>query len=159
MRAGAEQRGEALADTSSGRRDKQSSREVEQSRGAEVISRGETVANPDRDLGQQGWEDNAEERPRGRNIDRSCLGQDLAYSRGEHGERIVAGGTDTQERSRQIERSTGSRGDGIGRWPVEPGMGRVAHGVANRVDRIKALGNGQVPRVAATAFTILSIDD
>lgn len=45
------------------------------------------------------------------------------------------------------------------RWPTEPGMGRVADGVAHRVDRIKALGNGQVPRVAATAFSILSIDD
>ena len=41
-------------------------------------------------------------------------------------------------------------------WPVEPGMGRVAHGVAHRVDRIKALGNGQVSRVAATAFDLLS---
>jgi DNA (cytosine-5)-methyltransferase 1 len=27
--------------------------------------------------------------------------------------------------------------------------------MAHRVDRIKALGNGQVPRVAATAFSIL----
>jgi DNA (cytosine-5)-methyltransferase 1 len=42
------------------------------------------------------------------------------------------------------------------KWPVEPDVGRVANGVANRVDRIKALGNGQVPRVAATAFDILS---
>ncbi|WP_238587277.1 DNA cytosine methyltransferase [Pseudomonas veronii] len=45
------------------------------------------------------------------------------------------------------------------RWPTEPGMGRVADGVAHRVDRIKALGNGQVPRVAATAFPLLSIDN
>ncbi|SFP92947.1 DNA (cytosine-5)-methyltransferase 1 [Pseudomonas sp. NFPP07] len=42
------------------------------------------------------------------------------------------------------------------RWPIEPGVGRMADGVAFRLDRIKALGNGQVPRVAATAFTILS---
>lgn len=41
-------------------------------------------------------------------------------------------------------------------WPSEPGMGRVANGVASRVDRLKAIGNGQVPRVAATAFDILS---
>lgn len=41
-------------------------------------------------------------------------------------------------------------------WPAEPRVGRVADGVAFRVDRIKALGNGQVPRVAATAFDILS---
>jgi DNA (cytosine-5)-methyltransferase 1 len=32
----------------------------------------------------------------------------------------------------------------------------MADGVAHRVDRIKALGNGQVPRVAATAFEILT---
>ncbi|MDP9687040.1 UNVERIFIED_ORG: hypothetical protein J2W82_000692 [Pseudomonas mohnii] len=44
------------------------------------------------------------------------------------------------------------------RWPIEPGVGRMADGVACRLDRIKALGNAQVPRVAA-AFTILSIDD
>lgn len=42
-----------------------------------------------------------------------------------------------------------------GAWPPESGLGRVADGVAARVDRIKAIGNGQVPRVAATAFTIL----
>ncbi|MDH0906482.1 DNA cytosine methyltransferase [Pseudomonas aeruginosa] len=41
-------------------------------------------------------------------------------------------------------------------WPAEPNVGRVANGVASRVDRIKALGNGQVPRVAATAFTYLA---
>lgn len=41
-------------------------------------------------------------------------------------------------------------------WSIEPDVGRVAHGVANRVDRLKALGNGQVPAVAARAFTILS---
>lgn len=43
--------------------------------------------------------------------------------------------------------------DGWGRWwAAEPELGRVAHGVANRVDRIKAIGNGQVPIVAARAF-------
>lgn len=41
-------------------------------------------------------------------------------------------------------------------WPVEPDVGRVAHGVAKRVDRLKALGNGQVPRVAARAWLLLS---
>ncbi|AXU94197.1 DNA cytosine methyltransferase [Erwinia persicina] len=41
------------------------------------------------------------------------------------------------------------------RWTVEPTVGRVVHGMAHRVDRIKALGNGQVPRVAAAAFSPL----
>ncbi|MDX6157100.1 DNA (cytosine-5-)-methyltransferase [Bacillus subtilis] len=32
------------------------------------------------------------------------------------------------------------------RWPAEPDVGRVAHGVPNRVDRIKGLGNAVVPQ-------------
>jgi DNA (cytosine-5)-methyltransferase 1 len=38
----------------------------------------------------------------------------------------------------------------------ESGVGRVADGVASRVDRLKAIGNGQVPQVAALAWRILS---
>jgi DNA (cytosine-5)-methyltransferase 1 len=41
-------------------------------------------------------------------------------------------------------------------WETEPNVGRVADGVADRVDRIKAIGNGQVPLCAATAWRILS---
>jgi len=41
-------------------------------------------------------------------------------------------------------------------WSNEPGVGRVANGISNRVDRIRALGNAQVPIVAATAFRILT---
>ena len=40
-------------------------------------------------------------------------------------------------------------------WAVEPNVGRVADGVAARVDRLKAIGNGQVPLCAATAWRIL----
>ena len=41
-------------------------------------------------------------------------------------------------------------------WAHEPGVRRVADGVANVVDRLEALGNGQVPYVAARAFTDLA---
>ena len=41
-------------------------------------------------------------------------------------------------------------------WNVEPNVGRVAHGVAARVDRLKAIGNGQVPLCAATAWRLLN---
>ena len=44
-------------------------------------------------------------------------------------------------------------------WGTEPEVGRMVHGVANRVDRIKALGNGQVPAVAARAWDILTNRD
>lgn len=43
-----------------------------------------------------------------------------------------------------------------GWWSVEPAVGRMAHGVAFRVDRLRCLGNGQVPAVAALAWEILS---
>jgi DNA (cytosine-5)-methyltransferase 1 len=35
-----------------------------------------------------------------------------------------------------------------GRWKPEPNVGRVAHGVPHRVDRLRALGNGVVPQIA-----------
>jgi DNA (cytosine-5)-methyltransferase 1 len=40
-------------------------------------------------------------------------------------------------------------------WQVEPNVDRVANGVAARVDRLKAIGNGQVPLCAATAWRLL----
>lgn len=41
-------------------------------------------------------------------------------------------------------------------WRTEPDVGRVADGVAARVDRLKAIGNGQVPQCAAEAWRILT---
>ena len=42
--------------------------------------------------------------------------------------------------------------------PTQPRLGRVAHGVAYRVDRLKAIGNGQVPAVVREAWGILNAD-
>ena len=73
-----------------------------------------------------------------------------------------------QQRSRKHEQSINSAKscnweanyvESIGRpeqWSVEPAVGRVADGVAARVDRLKAIGNGQVPLCAATAWRILT---
>ena len=41
-------------------------------------------------------------------------------------------------------------------WSTEPNVDRVANGIPSRIHRIKALGNAQVPIVAATAWRILS---
>jgi DNA (cytosine-5)-methyltransferase 1 len=40
-------------------------------------------------------------------------------------------------------------------WTDEPELARVAHGMACRVDRVAALGNGQVPATHALAFRVL----
>src|ERR1043165_3463925 len=44
------------------------------------------------------------------------------------------------------------------RWPAEPGVDRVAHGVPGRVDRLRALGNAVVPAVAEYVGRIITED-
>lgn len=44
--------------------------------------------------------------------------------------------------------------DGTTRF-IKPGLSPLAYGVARRVDKLRATGNGQVPIVAATAFRLL----
>jgi DNA (cytosine-5)-methyltransferase 1 len=46
-----------------------------------------------------------------------------------------------------------------GWWESEPELGRVANGVAHRVDRLRCIGNGQVPRVAQLAWDVMSNQD
>ena len=46
-----------------------------------------------------------------------------------------------------------------GWWVAEPELDRVAYGVARGVDRLKAIGNGQVPAVAALAWRLLGGPD
>lgn len=41
-------------------------------------------------------------------------------------------------------------------WTFEPGVGRVADGIPNRVDRLRGLGNAVVPQCAREAFKRLS---
>ena len=62
------------------------------------------------------------------------------------------------ERNKCAQRSEQERAyiDKPSWWEVEPDVGRVANGVAARVDRLKAIGNGQVSAVAATAWSILN---
>jgi DNA (cytosine-5)-methyltransferase 1 len=60
----------------------------------------------------------------------------------------------------QKSRETSDRfSDGIGNavwWATEPSVGRVANGLAGAMDRIKAIGNGQVSEVARRAWEVLS---
>ena len=51
------------------------------------------------------------------------------------------GETETQFSASQSFETTGLH------WTIEPDVGRVAHGVPNRVDRLKSLGNSLVPQI------------
>jgi len=72
----------------------------------------------------------------------------VAYTQGKHGQ-----SWDSVVQSQDGRAPIQSGG---GAWPeCEPRLCRVADDVAFGVDRLKALGNGQVPRVAAAAFSML----
>ena len=49
----------------------------------------------------------------------------------------------------------GESGEAV--WPAEPDVGRVAHGVPNRVAKLRGLGNAIVPQVAAEIIRNINI--
>jgi DNA (cytosine-5)-methyltransferase 1 len=57
--------------------------------------------------------------------------------------------TQPLQRGVPFDRWPHERGETVGQvWDVEPDVGRVAHGVENRIDRLRCLGNAIVPQVA-----------
>lgn len=71
--------------------------------------------------------------------------------------------TGTERRISEAEEKVNSKLDSKSKrsssswWEHEPGVGRMVDGLPFTMDRIKALGNAQVPRVAAIAWKILGI--
>jgi len=62
----------------------------------------------------------------------------------------------TSRKSRPLEQSRSqSESERSDWWATEPDVGRVAHGVAARVDRLRCIGNGQVSAVAKLAWNTL----
>ena len=54
--------------------------------------------------------------------------------------------THTRETSTQFPTAEQIEATGL-HWAIEPDVGRVAHGIPNRVDRLKSLGNSLVPQI------------
>ena len=66
--------------------------------------------------------------------------------------------SDRRQGARDSEQGRGAAIDRCGStwWAVEPPLGRVANGVADRVDQLRAIGNGQVSPVVAAAWRLLT---
>jgi len=64
---------------------------------------------------------------------------------GKAGQRIQAGTRRANET--ESAKSTGCGWSEQDQWAIEPNVGRVAHGVPGRVDRLKQLGNSVVPQI------------
>jgi DNA (cytosine-5)-methyltransferase 1 len=82
----------------------------------------------------------------------------LAYpsSIRQQGQRKYVGQVNTtKDCDRETDRAINDCEVREGWWKSEPDVGRVANGVADRVGKLKALGNGQVPLQAAVAYSIL----
>jgi hypothetical protein len=78
----------------------------------------------------------------------------LSYSYGQRLERRAMPGdigTIREDGKQQLERQSKQSGENY--WSVEPAMGRLAHGLPNRVDRLKGLGNAIVPQIAELLFS------
>ena len=138
----------------------QGEREVEQQRRAEAIGASAApgiLAHADsvRELQPQG-----RERDQRRRAGDCGDANDMAHGHG-HGHGLQ--GMVTESQPRNDGRQAGLLG-GAGvfpAWPADPAdapesrVGRVVNGMANRSHRLKAIGNGQVPRVVAAAWELL----
>ena len=89
--------------------------------------------------------------------DRIWIVGKMAYAKCGRGQAIKQFGSESRTAGDSCGKRRSSSGifDGASWWQAEPNVGRVADGVAARVDRLKAIGNGQVPLCAATAWKLL----
>jgi DNA (cytosine-5)-methyltransferase 1 len=88
-----------------------------------------------------------EQRPAGRG-EPANGGRPLAHANGNDAQGLKPQGDGADLWTLKGSRPAGLRsGAGWGQWATEPDVGRVAHGVPARVDRLRALGNAVVPQV------------
>jgi DNA (cytosine-5)-methyltransferase 1 len=99
---------------------------------------------------------NSNRKPNGTVNDEASILQNVGYTASERQPRQMESINSSNCAKDRIRKANKSIYERIrSEWPTEPRVGRVADGVAARMDRLKAIGNGQVPRVAAAAFDIM----
>jgi DNA (cytosine-5)-methyltransferase 1 len=117
-----------------------------------IEKEGRDVANSSSQRGQAGFTDSQGWQERDSNLTFNSS-SNLAYTENERDvwREWELGFVEQKHNSRR-----GSTNGSRKWWSAEPNVGRVVDGVAARVDRLKAIGNGQVPLCAATAWKLLS---
>lgn len=83
---------------------------------------------------------------------------EISNSRREHGKSWNArklASDKTEWAVSSISNKSSIKGFNWFNWQAEPDVLRMVNGMAHTVDRLKAIGNGQVPLCAATAFELL----
>ncbi len=121
-------------------------------RGDKKMADSESISSNERELGNS-QEENRQERKvrgqtRGGDGDRSVFNREMADSDSERLQRQWQ--SRNKFRSQFTTTESSEEGQGTmdqGWWEFEPNVGRVAHGIPNRVDRLKCLGNSVVPQI------------
>jgi DNA (cytosine-5)-methyltransferase 1 len=78
---------------------------------------------------------------------RSRIPEEMAYTASQRREKSIRSGERIFS-SNNVGRSSIEFGRINGWWEIEPDVGRVAHGISSRLDRLRGLGNAVVPQVA-----------
>ena len=137
------------------RRWEQQSQSVKETHGAMAHTSFQPISNESNSRSNIGFDEQQGEGAG--NINGSCSQKNVsnASSIGQQGQ----GKHEQPINSTQNSYGQTNYAESIGRpefWSVEPSLGRVANGVAYRLDRLKAIGNGQVPLCASTAWRLLN---
>jgi len=82
------------------------------------------------------------------------VGSDVADAEGERLEGGLSPGSQSAAGVRLLSDGRSEQSGGR-HWAAEPELGRVAHGIPNRVDRMRGLGNSVVPAVVAELGEII----
>jgi len=121
-------------------------------RGDKKMADSESISSNERELGNS-QEENRQERKvkgqtRGGDGDRNVSNREMADSDSERLQRQWQSRNKFRPQFTTTESSEEGQGTmDQGWWEFEPNVGRVAHGIPNRVDRLKCLGNSVVPQI------------
>jgi DNA (cytosine-5)-methyltransferase 1 len=121
-----------------------------------IISSGQDVANPSNNRCPRPRLSIPKRRPQQENPDIGGESQDASQSECQ-GQQIHQGGKahEILDGPTMPARNCGQIRTGE-YWRVEPELGRVAHGIPNRVERLKCLGNAIVPQVAYQILKVIA---